>query len=157
MGSQDLAKKWCKISVFIIGLIVCIVLSPVLVIYEKGLHFGIECFIDIPGAQAVLTYFYLVIVAIYVLLPFTVLPALNGQLFVTIRRWRQENQKLTRDSIKSIKTSQRPKRHEVKVGVICALISIYTSICLSPNILWFFLLFSVFSVLINQLIKNLVL
>lgn len=142
IGSQNIAKRLCRRVLFIIGLFVCIILSPVLVIYDKKLHIGIQCFFDIPGALPILSYFYLTIVAVYVLFPFSVLPSLNVLLIIIIRRWSKQNVKLTSESAK---TRQSRTRHEVKAGITCALISIYTSICLLPNILWFLLLLGMFT------------
>lgn len=150
IGNYDLAKKRCRQVLVIIDLLLFIILSPILVIYDNKIHIGIQCFIEIPGELPLLTYFYLAIMAIFVLLPFTVLPALNIKLVLTIRGWSKENAKLINGStVQSNITPQGRTRHEGKAAFICTLISIYSSICLSPNILWFLLLLSVLFLLSN--------
>lgn len=161
IGRQEAIKNMCRRCFAVLCAGIWLEVLPVLALYELDVPgSATRCFFAFPGSVPPLTVLYLASVLLYGLLPLTALPALSAALVLTVRRWSRATlllglQPVLRrprlDSDPSLATNQKPEsqkrvrlrhRGEVKAALNVTLVSLYTSLCLSPNLLWIGLVFS---------------
>lgn len=128
--NEVIARKRCHLAFIIICLISFVIVLPDLEMFS---HFNnvlnMPCFIT-SNAIWPIKYFYLVTCALFYSLPFTALPILNILLVITIRQMIKAHSALIKGA------NSNNKRNEIKAAASSVVVSIFMSICLTPNISW---------------------
>lgn len=154
----------CRRAIICLPPVMLVSLAPVLVIYHKTSNApSLPCFFEFPGdlmaksqstinsqviniITIVMTYIYLVELGLYVCIPMAILPICSMLLPRRIHHIMSNSRRLkhpvefyepkTPNHQLSPRGHRKSQRTEVRVARELILISIFTTVCLSPNIWW---------------------
>lgn len=142
---DDIARKRCRKATIIISICVSLITLSSLDVYwlNMDVELSIEtrdnvipCFVNKAKSFIPLYDAYVVTFLFFYLLPVTALPIINLVLLFTIRNIINAQTALRFSKTASTGRGGQNKRNEINSSISSMIISIYTTICLSPNLLW---------------------
>ena len=135
---EHIARKRCRIATIIVCVGVCLFLLPAFHVFSYPASTIIPCFFHYEQTESIdlLRYVYLGMISISCLMPVTVLPVLNVILVYSIRQINKAHNALNLATRQNDAKSTNKKSIEIRAAISSIIISIYTSLCLSSNLVW---------------------
>ena len=135
---EHIVRKRCRIATIIVCVGVCLFLLPAFHVYSYPIVGTIPCFFLYEQTESIdlLRYVYLGMISISCLMPVTVLPVLNVILVYSIRQINKAHNALNPATRQNDAKSTNKKSIEIRAAISSIIISIYTSLCLSSNLVW---------------------
>ena len=144
---EHIARKRCRIATIIVCVYNILCWLPAFHIFSLSPNSQIiKCFFYYEQTESIdlLKYLYLGTFSIFCLMLVTVLPVLNVILVYSIRKINKAHSALHHATRQNDAKSTNKKSIEIRAAISSIIISIYTSLCLSPNLFWTFAAYGTF-------------
>ena len=141
---EHIARKRCRVAMIICCISILLHTIPTLNAYSVNQQ-NINCYVsdsELMSINNLFKYFYLMSLTIFCLFPVIALPILNIILICTIRQMNKFH--IALGSSTAGANSNINKSNEKMAAITSIIISFYTTICLTPNLLWLPLQFGAF-------------
>ena len=139
---EHVARKRCRVATIIVCFVIFLLWLPAFHVFSFSVSGVLPCFFtpQHTGSIDLLKYMLLGMWAIFCLLPVTSLPVMDVILVYSIRQISKAHNALNLSKHNETK-SDKNISIEIKTAISSIIISIYFTLCLSPNLCWISFLF----------------